>query len=109
MEDLVFKRAIKSYNNIMMSIGYEFLTIGTKYSENTENWNIRDLVAEADYTLSNYYEDGHINGDMRYSDDPEERKMWKSETGKLQRFIKAYEPYIKGVKCHERHCSNYDN
>ena len=109
MKDADFKKAVKRYNGIMESIGYEHLTIGTKFSENTENWNIRDLVAEADYVLLTYYEDGHANGDLRYSEEAEERKMWKSETGRLQRFIKAYEPYIKGIKCYKKHCSNYDN
>ena len=93
----------------MGNIGYEHNQIGTHFSENTENWNLRDMVAECDYVLSSYYEDGHVNGDMRYSEDPSERKMWKSETGKLTRFIKAYEPFIDGLKCFEGHCSKYDN
>ena len=109
MTDIEFKKAVERYNNLMYSIGYEHLTIGTIYSESTDGWNIRDLVSEVDYTLSNYYDEGHFNGMMKYSEELEERKIWKSETSKLQRFIKAYEPYIKSVKCHARHCSKYDN
>lgn len=101
--------AIKRYNDIMMNIGYEHNTIGTVYSEDTDNWNLRDMVAECDYTLSCYYEDGHCNAEMRYSDDPEERRMWKSETGRLQRFIKAYEPFIGDMVVAMGHCSSYDN
>lgn len=109
MKRLNMETAIRRYNNIMEVIGYEHNTIGTWFSEGTDNWNLRDMVAEADYTLSTYYEDGHCNGGMRYSDEPDERKMWKSETGRLQRFIKAYEPFIKDMRCAEGHCSKYDN
>lgn len=109
MKHLNMKSAIRRYNNIMEVLGYEHNTIGTRLSESTDDWNLRDMVAEADYTLSTYYEDGHCNGDMRYSDEPDERKMWRSETGRLQRFIKAYEPFIKDMKCVEGHCSKYDN
>lgn len=93
----------------MESLCYEHLTIGTTLSEGTENWNIRDMVAECDYVLSCYYEDGHCNGDMRYSDNESERKTWRSETGRLKRFIEAYKPFIEGVVCASGHCSKYDN
>ena len=109
IKELNMKRAIKRYNDIMNTIGYEHNTIGTDYSEGTENWNIRDMVAEADYTLSTYYEDGHANCDMRYSEEPDERKYWRSETGRLKRFIDAYKPFIWDVDCAEGHCSQYDN
>lgn len=103
------KSVIKRYNNLMSELCYEHLTIGTVLSEETENWNIRDMVAECDYILSTYYEDGHANGDLRYGSE-DEKKAWKSETGKLKRFIKAYEPFIDGVICVAGHCSyNYDN
>lgn len=101
--------ATKRYNDIMMDIGYEHNTIGTEYSEDTDGWNLRDMVAECDYTLSCYYEDGHCNAEMRYSTDPEERRMWKSETGRLRRFIKAYEPFIGDMVVATGHCSSYDN
>lgn len=106
---LDIKKAIKRYNGIMNDLAYEHNTIGTKLSENTENWNIRDMVAECDYVLSTYYEDGHINGDMRYSDNLEERKMWKNETGRLKRFIETFEPFIADIQCTSGHCSEYDN
>ena len=109
MKNLNMKTAVKRYNNIMGVLGYEHNQIGTLYSENTENWNLRDMIAECDYVLSTYYEDGHVNGDMRYSHDLEERKMWKSETGRLARFIKAYEPFIQNMQCVAGHCSKYDN
>ena len=103
------KSAIKRYNNLMEELCYEHNTIGTSLSEDTEKWNLRDMVAECDYTLSTFYESGHCNGDTRYSDDPDDRKYWRQYTGKLSRFIKHYEPYIKELKCSEGHCSRFDN
>ena len=109
MKNLNMKSATKRYNDIMERIGYEHNTINTHFSENTDGWNLRDMVAECDYVLSCYYEDGHCNEEMRYSSDPEERKMWKSETGRLKRFIEAYKPFIDDLKCVSSHCSQYDN
>lgn len=109
MKKLNMATAIKRYNNIMSTIGYEHNTIGTNLSEDTEKWNLRDMVAECDYTLSCYYENGHCNGDMRYSDDPEERKMWYREVGYLKRFINTYSKFIKDLVCAAGHCSQYDN
>lgn len=108
MKKLNMKTAINRYNDIMETIGHEHNTIGTKFSEGTDNWNLRDMVAECDYTLSTYYEDGHCNGDMRYSEDEKERKMWRSETGRLKRFINAYKPFMWGMKTTQGHCSQYD-
>ena len=62
----VFETAVKRYNSIMEHIGYEHLTIGTSYSEETDDWNLRDMVAEMDYVYSTYFENGHCNGDMRH-------------------------------------------
>lgn len=66
------------------------------------------MVAECDYTLSTYYESGHCNEDMRHGDE-EDKKLWKSETGKLKRFINTYSPFISDMKCVSGHCSKYDN
>ena len=108
MKTLNMNSAIKRYNNIMYDLCYEFATIGTRFSENTEKWNLRDMVAECDYRLSTYYEYGHMNEELRHSDDEYERKMWRSEVGKLTRFINAYKPFIKDMECTEGHCSQYD-
>ena len=108
MKNLNMKSAIKRYNNLMSSMAREYLTIGTNLSEGTEKWNLRDMVAECDYQLSTYYEYGHLNEELRHSDNKEERKMWISETGKLKRFIKTYEPFIENMNCFEGHCSKYD-
>lgn len=109
MKQLHMESVIKRYNGIMNDLCYEHNTIGERLSENTEKWNLRDMVAECDYVLSTYYEDGHCNEELRHSDDADERKMWRSHTGRLRRFIKSYEPFIRDLICSEGHCSQYDN
>lgn len=104
MDEKIMKRAIRTYNGIMEATGYEHNQIGTWYSENTENWNLRDMVAECDYTLSTYYEEGHCNCDLKEY----EPNTWRKHTTRLKNFIKRYEPYIKDMKCYEGHCSGYD-
>lgn len=101
--------AIKKYNYIMNLIGWEHDTIGTDESEGTENWNLRDMVAEMSYALSTYYEEGHANAEMRHSEYEDERRYWINETGMIKRFIKRYEPYIQNMVCTAIHCSDYDN
>ena len=95
MKNLNMETAIKRYNELMDITGYEYKTIGTKHSEGTEGWGLCEMVAECKHVLSSYNEGGCCNSDMQYSDDPEERKLWKSHTGKLERFIKAYEPFAE--------------
>ena len=101
--------AVKKYNDIMYNLCRELNTIGQPLSEGTENWTLRDMVAECDYELSTYYEDGHMNNDLRYSEDEYEKKQWRSETGKLKRFIYNYAYVVKYMKCAEGHCSKYDS
>lgn len=109
MKNLNMESAIKRYNSIMYSLAREHNTIGQFLSENTSEWNLRDMVAECDYELSTYYEVGHCNEEMRHSHDEDERKTWRSDVGKLTRFIKRYEPFIEDMVCAEGHCSKYDN
>ena len=104
MKTLNLTTATKRYNSLMIELCYEHNTIGTRLSENTDNWNLRDMVAECDYVLSTYHEDGHTNYELK----EENPKQWRSETDKLKRFIKAYEPFIDDMVCTEGHCSNYD-
>lgn len=111
MKYLNIEKATDRYNGIMFDLCADHLTIGIpSYSEGTDGWNLRDMVAECDYLLSTYYDPGHTNYDMRSSDDEDERKAWRSETGKLKRFIRAYEPFIADMVCVDEHGSNrYDN
>lgn len=109
MKTMNMEKIIERYNNMMFALCLEHVTIGTEYSEDTEGWNLRDMVAEADYWLGIYNEAGTASGDMRYSDDPDERKAWRSESGKLRRFIDAYKTDIGEIECVSKHCSIYDN
>ena len=99
------KSALRKYNEIMEYVCLEHNTIGMELSEGTEKWNLRDMVAECDYTLSTYFEEGHANCEMKR----ENRKAWLAETGRLKRFIAHWAPFIGDLKCAERHCSKYDN
>lgn len=133
MKELNIKVATKRYNDLMWDLGYEHNTIGTSLSEDTEDWNLRDMVSECQYVLDCCYEDGHANSEGRYTDylklseedmmskekiryvmrhNDAEKKMhehWLSMTRRLRNFIKKYEPYIKDMKCASGHCSCYDN
>ena len=105
---LNMKKVIDRYNNIMESICREHLTIGCELSENTSNWNLRDMVAECDYQLSTYYEVGYCNEELRHSRDQDDRNMWRREVGYLTRFINTYSKYIEDMECTTRHCSKFD-
>ena len=109
MRKLNMETALKRYNSIMNCLGYEHNTIGTSFSEDTEGWNLRDMVAECDYVLSTFYESGHCNHDMKYDDGEEGRKEWTRWTGILKRFINTYSKYIDDMICESGHCSVYDN
>ena len=108
MKQFDYEKARKRYNGIMYSMCLEYLTIGTSYSEDTDGWNIRDMVSEAQYQLDILYDPDTMTGGMRYSDSITEKKEWRSMAGRLSRFIKAYLPFIKGIKCTQGHCSKYD-
>ena len=100
-----FAQAKRKYNEIMNLLCREHLTIGEYLSEGTENWNLRDMVAECNFQLSTYYEMGHVNYELKQ----ENYKVWLSETGRLKRFIAHWKPYINDMICAEGHCSVYDN
>lgn len=113
MKKLNMESAGKRYNNIMYDLGLDHLVVGLPDSDmergsEAKGWNLRDMVAEADYQLGLYYEDGTLQGEMRDSDYESERKAWRSEVGKLKRFIEAYKPFIKDMQCVTGHCSQYD-
>lgn len=98
---------IKRYNKLMSDLCYEHNTIGESYSEGTEDWNLRDMVAECDYILSTFYEDGHSNESLRW-EDADGRREWQSYVGRLTRFINRFAPMTDGMTCTSKHCSKYD-
>lgn len=109
MKTLNMETATKRYNDLMYDLCLDHLTIGTSSSEETAGWNLRDMISEAQYQLDLYYEESSLANEMRYSDNSEERAIWKSESGMLRRFIKAYQPFVKEMKCTAGHCSKWDN
>ena len=84
-------KAKERYNKIMFELGLEHRTIETEFAKNTNGWGIAEMVNECKYQLEMHYSNGTSYADMRFDYDPENRKQWKSECGKLSRFIKAYE------------------
>lgn len=97
-------KVIERYNKLMQELGYEYVTIGTELSDYTEFWNLRDMVAEADYWLSTFNEVGHENHMLKYDN----RKVWRQYVGKLQRFINRFKTEAMQMECTTRHCSRFD-
>lgn len=73
------------YKKLMCGISLEYL------ADEADNLTVEEMVKECKYWLGCYYEDGNSLADMRYEDDPHVRKMWKSNTEKLKRFIARFE------------------
>jgi hypothetical protein len=116
-----FEEAKKQYNKTLNSLGLEFLTIGTSFSENTDNWNLRDMVSEAQYQLDVCYEEDNANADGRtvagfmeiYSgasreEAEEAHAEWLKKTRALRAFIRKYQAAALKEKCTQGHCSKFD-
>lgn len=97
-------KIVNRYNKIMNELCYEHRTIGTNFSEDTEGWNVRDMVSEVDYVLSTYYEEGHMNNELKY----ECYNQWRKEVDKLRRFIERFKDLALTMECTEKHCSKFD-
>lgn len=108
--------AVKRYNKIMFSICREHLTINTDFSEGTDNWNLRDLVSEMQYTLDIWQDqtcmpwlDAHYEKQPRYNHSCGDWLYnYRLEVAKMKRFINTYKNYIDDLECIEDHCSIYD-
>lgn len=115
-----FEQAKKRYNKMMNDFCLEHLTIGDRLSENTENWNIRDMVSECQYQLDVCFEDGNSNSEGRYThelieyygydeeDAKQEHARWLSKTTRLRNFIKKYKEIAMTMDCSDGHCSKFD-
>jgi hypothetical protein len=56
-----------------------------------EDYPDQEIVEEAEYRLSTYFEEGHINNDeMRMGDDPEMNKVAQKDIRMLKKFIKKH-------------------
>lgn len=105
------KKIIKRWNGLMYDLCREHLTIGTKFSEHTENWNLRDMVSEAQYTLDVYNSEDSIYWEDAHDSAQPGREWymeWYKEKKKLERFINRYKEEALTMECTESHCSKYD-
>lgn len=119
MKNLNMTTAIKRYNDLMFDLCREHNTIGTALSENTERWNLRDMVSEVQYTLDLWnddtslaWEDAHDSSQPVYQKGKSVCHVWYdnwiSEKNRMSRFINAYSPFVKDMECHIGHCSKWD-
>lgn len=109
----IIKKATERYNDLMMMVGHEYDTIDTRYTEDPDRvgrWTLRDLVSEVYYCLGTYYEQGHCNHDMICKDNEDyDPARWRSETGKLKRFIITYGNMSYKIPLFEGHASSFDD
>lgn len=94
-----------SYNLDYIKRSFNELLYEWGYTRDVTNWTIRDIVSEAEYIRSTYYQKGHVNNDMRYTDIEE----WTRRTQRIRYYIRTYKPYIESVTCCQKHNSKYDD
>lgn len=99
-----FEKAVKKYDELI-TLFYSGDETVEDNAEKRENWNLRDLIAEMDYCLSRYYEEGNACFEDRKYD----YKEWLSATQRMKRFIKRWLPKCKDMRPYEEHCSHYDD
>jgi len=81
-----FKDAFKSEE---LSISLD--NISTDDGKEIEDYTPQEIIAEARYVLSCFYEGGHLNNEWLNSDIKEDRKNAQQEVRALKSFIKKYE------------------
>ena len=132
MKKLNFEQVKTEYNDIMFAYCWEHCTVDTKYSENTEGWNLRDRVSEVQYHLDTCYEEGNAESEGRHPEywkidsscilskekydyvtrhNEQEKKSheeWLKKTRRLRSFVRKYEKHIEEIQCIEGHCSCFD-
>lgn len=96
---------IKRFNKLMTDIGATGSRIDKENKINS-SWNVRDMVAEAEAQHKLRYS---LSPSALGITDKDELKTFNSEKGKIERFIKAFEPLISQLTTTENHNSKYDN
>ena len=99
------------YNNLMMNIGHEHNTLGTEFSEDTEDWNLRDAVSETAYLLELWQETDSIYYLDAHSELQPQRqwyRRWYGEIARMKRFINKYKTEALTMHCTVNHSSDYD-
>jgi len=96
-------RAIVKAATAIPEMQFAFECICADDKKEPEDYTDEEIVSEAEYRLSTYFEDGHINSDeMRMGDDPESNKIARKDIRMLKAFIKKY-------KTVDGHWSKYTN
>ena len=104
------KKGVKAYNNLMNGLAMEYNTIGTSFTEDPErrnNWNLRDMVSEVQYTLDIYTDPNCIYW-QDAQDDEEYNKIYKGDIANMRKFIRTYKKEALTMQCTDGHCSKYD-
>ena len=65
--------------------------ISTDDGKAVEDYTMQQVLSEAYYVLSCFYEDGHVNNDLLNSDIKDERQQALKEIKVLKSFIKKYQ------------------
>lgn len=80
--------AIKRFNDVMRDVGAEHFEISDD-NDVTKNWNIRDMVRQAQAELDSRYQSEHMPRGA------EDKRYFKNEKNRLESFVRAYTPYIE--------------
>jgi len=79
------KDALKS-----LELYYSMQNISTDDGKEIEDYTPQEVIAEARYVLSCFYEGGHLNNEWLNSDNKDERKDAQREVRALKSFIKKH-------------------
>ena len=86
MKNNFLKDAFKSYE-----LHFSLDNISTDDGKEIEDYTPQEVIAEARYVLSCFYEGGHLNNEWLNSHIKEDRKSAQQEVKALKSFIKKYE------------------
>jgi hypothetical protein len=70
---------------------YSLERIASDDGKEIKDYTLREVLSEARYVLSCFYEGGHVNNEWLNSDDIEERREALKEVKALKSFINKYE------------------
>jgi hypothetical protein len=80
------KDALKS-----LELYYSLQNISTDDGKEIKDYTPQEVIAEARYVLSCFYEGGHLNNEWLNSDNKDERRDALNEVKALKAFIKKHE------------------
>ena len=70
---------------------YSLERIASDDGKAIKNYTLREVLLEARYVLSCFYEGGHVNNEWLHSDDTDEKREALKEVKALRSFINKYE------------------